>query len=198
MRGADTCEQRHVEDAVAARVAVSQIDLVLFGPGAHRTQLARPPDEAVIEAARVAAVLDLVVRGDQIVETDGLGERADHVGRGGRREHQPVALRPEGSEALRCERGDDLAQPGDRPAAGGLNLLLAPAPGHPGGRPDQAHGEEVLPQPVVDRIEELVARERASLGQHSLLHEGVIEDLAGGPAEQRAVEIDEDGAFRHG
>ncbi len=109
-----------------------------------------------------------------------------------------MALGPEGGQPLRGERGDDLAQPRDRPAAGGLDLLLVPALGHPGGRPHEAHGDEVLAEAVVDRIEELVPRERAALGQHSLLHEGAVEDLAGGPAQQGAVEVDEDGAFGHG
>ena len=195
---ADTGEQRHVEDAVAAGVAVGQVDPVLLGPGAHGAQLAGPPDEALVEAARVAAVLGLVGGRDQIVEADGLGERGDHVGRRRRREHQPVALGPEGGQALRGERGDDLAQRGHGPPAGRLDLLLVPALGHPGGRPHQAHGDEVLAQAVVDGVEELVARERAALGQHSLLHEGTVEDLARGPAQQGAVEVDEDGAFRHG
>ncbi len=111
---------------------------------------------------------------------------------------KPVALGPEFGQALGGERGDDLAQRGDGPPAGRLDLLLVPAPGHPGRRPHQAHGDEVLAQAVVDRVEDLVARQRAPLGQHSLLHEGTVEDLAGGPAQQGAVEVDEDGALRHG
>ena len=73
-------------------------------------------------------------------------------------EHEPVALGPEGGQALRGEGGDQLAQGGHRPPAGRLDLVLAPAPGHPGRRPHQAHGEQVLAQAVVDGVEEPVAR----------------------------------------
>ena len=198
VRRADAGEQRHVEDAVAAGVAVGQVDPVLVGPGAHGAQLAGAPDEALVEAAGVAAVLDLVRGRDEIVEAQGLGERGDHVGRRRGREHQAVTLGAELGQALGGERGDDLAERGDGPPAGRLDLFLMPAPGDPGGRPHQTHGHEVLAQAVVDRVEDLVAGQRAPLGQHSLLHEGTVEDLAGGPAQQGAVEVDEDGAFRHG
>ena len=121
----DARQQRHVEDAVAAGVAVGQVDAVLIGPCPHRAQLPRPPDEALVETARVPAVLGLVGGGDQVVEADGLGEGGDHVGRCRRGEHQPVALGPEGGQALRGEGGDDLAQlrtpPAGRPPG--------PAPG---------------------------------------------------------------------
>ena len=109
-----------------------------------------------------------------------------------------MALGPEFGQALGGERSDDLAQRGDGPPAGRLDLFLMPAPGDPGGRPHQTHGQEVLAQAVVDPVEDLVAGQRAPLGQYSLLHEGAIEDLAGGPVQQGAVEVDEDGAFGHG
>ena len=115
---ADAGQQRHVEDAVAAGMAVGQVDPVLLRPGPHGAQLARAPDEAFVEAPRVATVLDLVRGGDQVVEADGLGERPNHVGRRRRRQDQPVTLGPEGGQTLRGERGDDVAQGGDRPAAG--------------------------------------------------------------------------------
>ena len=101
--------------------------------------------------------------------------------------------------ARRCgANGATMSLRRNGPPAGRLDLVLAPAPGHPGRRPDQAHGEEVLAQAVVDGVEELVARERAPLGQHALLHQGPVEDLARGLAQQGAVEVDEDGALRHG
>ena len=198
VRRAHAGEQRHIEDAVTAGVAIGQVDPVLVGPGAHGAQLAGAPDESLVEPARVTAVLGLVGGRDEIVEAEGLGEGGDHVGRGRRREHQPVARGPEIGQALGGERGHDLAECGDSPPTGGLDLFLVPALGHPGGRPHQTHGEEVLAQAVVDHVEDLVARQRAALRQHSLLHEGTVEDLARGPAQQGAVEVDEDGAFRHG
>ena len=162
-------EERDVEDAVAARVAVGQVDVVVVGPLSHGAQLARPPHEPLVEAAGVAAVLGLVGGGDEVVEADRLGEGGDHVdGRRGR-EHEAVTLGAEGGQALGGERGDQLAQRGHRPPAGGLDLVLAPAPGHPGGRPDERHGEQVLAQAVVDGVEQLVPRQRAPLGQHPLL-----------------------------
>ena len=179
-------------------MAIGQVDPVLVGPGAHGTQLPGAPDEAVVEAPRVAAVLRLVGGSDEIIETEGLGERGDHVGRRRSRQHQPVAPGTEFGQALGGERGDDGAERGDGTPTGSLDLFLVPAFGHPGGRPYQGHGDEVLAQAVVDRVEELVAGERAPRRQHSLLYEGMVEDLARGPAQQGAVEVDEDGAFRHG
>ena len=167
-------------------------------PLLHGAQLARPPHEPFVEAAGVAAVLGLVGGGDQVVEAEGLGEGGDHVDRRRRREHQAVPLGPEGGQALGREGGDQLAQGGHGPPARRLHLVLAPAPRHPGRRPDEAHGEEVLAQAVVDGVEELVARQRAPLGQHTLLHQGPVEHLARGVAQQRPVEIDEDGALGHG
>ena len=109
-----------------------------------------------------------------------------------------MALGAEGGQALRGERGDDLTQSGHGPAARRLDLFLVPAPGNPGRRPHQAHRKEVLAQAVVDRVEDLVAGERAPLGQYPLLDQGMVEDPARGPAQQGAVEVDEDGTFRHG
>ena len=198
VRGADAREQRHVEDAVTAGVAVGQVDALVFAPLAHGAQLARPPDESLVEAAGVAAVLGLVGRGDQVVEAEGLGKGGDHVDRRRGGQHEAVALGPEGGQALGGEGGDQLAQGGDRPPAGGLHLVLAPAPGHPGRCPHQAHGEQVLPQAVVDGVEQPVAGERPPLGHHSLLHQGPVQSLARRAAQQGAVEVDEDGALRHG
>jgi hypothetical protein len=190
-------QQRHVEDAVAARVAVDQVDAVLLGPGAHSAQLARAPDEALVEPACVAAVLDLVPGGDEIVEADGLRERGDHVGGRGGGEDQPVPFSAERGETLWGKGGDDPAQGRDGTVPGGPDLLLLPAPGHPGGGPDQPHGDEVLAQAVVDGIEQLVAGQRPAFRQDPLVHEGTVEDLAGRPAQQGAVQVDEDGALRH-
>ena len=194
VRRADAREQRDVENAVAAGVALAQIHGVVVGPPPDGAQLACAPHESLVEAARVAALLCLVGRGDEVVEPVRLGEGRDHVDRGRGGEDQPVALGPEGGQSLRGERGDQLAQGGHRPAPGRLDLVLAPAPGHPGGGPHEAHGEQVLSEAVVDGVEQPVARERATLGEHALVHQGAVEDLAGGMCEQRAVQVDEDGA----
>ncbi len=195
---AHTGEQRHVEDAVAAGVAVGQVDPLVVGPLAHGAQLSGPPHEPLVEPARVTAVLGLVDGGDQVVEAEGLREGSDHVdGRGGR-EHEPVPLRTEGGQPLGGEGGDQLAEPGHCPPSGRLDLLLTPAPGHPGGRPHQGHGEEVLPETVVHGVEQLVPGERAPLRQHPFLHEGPVQHLARRTAQQCPVEVDENGARGHG
>ena len=100
-------------------------------------------------------------------------------------------------EVLGGEGGDQLAQTGHGPAPGRPHLVLAPAPGHGGGRPHQAHGEQVLAQAVVDGVEEPVAGQGTAFGQHPFLDHGPIQDLSRGLAEQRAVEVDEDGARCH-
>ena len=128
VRRAHAREERDVEDAVAAGVAVGQVDAVLTGPFPHCPQLARAPDEALVEAPGVAAVAHLVGGGDEVVEAEGLGEGRDHVGRRGGREHQLVARGPEGAEVLGREGSDQLAQ--TRPRHGGR----PPAPG-PGANP---------------------------------------------------------------
>ena len=58
--------------------------------------------------------------------------------------HEEVTVGPERLEILGGKGGHQLRQVGDRPLARCLHLALAPSFGHPGGRPDEAHGEEVL------------------------------------------------------
>ena len=198
MGRADAREQRHVEDAVAAGVAVGEVDALVARPLPHRAQLARPPHEPLVQAAGVAAVLRLVRGRDEVVEAEGLGEGGDHVDRRRGREHEAVAAGPERGQALRGKGGDELAQGGHRPSPGRLDLVLTPAPGHPRRRPHQAHGEQVLAQTVVEGVEQLVAGQGAPRGQHALFDQGLVEDLPRRVAQQGAVEIDEDGALRHG
>ena len=198
VREAHAGQQRYVEDAVAAGVAVVEIDGLLLAPGPHRLELAGAPHEAFVETSGVAPVLRLVVRGDDRVEPHRLGERCDHVHRGGGGEHQQVAVGPERLEILGGKGGHQLRQVGDRPLARCLHLALAPSFGHPGRRPDEAHGEEILTQTVVDGIENLVPRQRPPLGQDPLVHQGLVERLPRGTTEQRAVEVDEHGALGHG
>ncbi len=194
----DAREERDVEDAVAARMAVGQVDPVLVRPLADGAQLARPPHEALVETAGIAPVSRLVRRGDEIVEAHGLGEGGDHVHRRRGRENQHVSIGPEGRQALRGEGCHQVGQGGNGPPPRSLHLLLAPATGDSGRGPDQRHGEEVLAQPVVDRVEQAIPGQGASGGQHPLLDQGAVEHLARGPREQGAVEIDEDRALGHG
>ncbi len=56
VRRADAREQRHVEDAVAAGVAVGKVHAVVVRPLVHGAQLAGAPDEALVQASGVAAV----------------------------------------------------------------------------------------------------------------------------------------------
>ena len=161
-------------------------------------ELARPPHEALVEAAGVAAVARLVGRGDQVVEAERLGEGGDHVDRRRGGQDQTMAVGSERGQALGGERGHELAERGDGPAAGGLHLFLVPSSGHPGGRPDEAHGEQVLPEAVVDGVQELVAGQGSAGGQDPLRHQGLVEHLARGVAQQGPVEVDEDGALGHG
>ncbi len=152
-------EQRHVEHAVAAGMAVVGIDGLLLAPRPHGFELAGPPDEPVVEAPGVAPLLRLVGRGDDRVETHRFGERRDHINRGGRGQHEHVTFGPERIEVLGGEGGHQLRQVGYRPPARCLHLALIPSLGHPGRRPDEAHGEEVLTEAVVDGIEEPVPRQ---------------------------------------
>ena len=75
VRPTDAGQQRGVEDAVTAGVAVAQVDAFAVGPGPNRLQLARAPHEALVETPRVAAVPCLVGGGDDGVEAHGLRRR---------------------------------------------------------------------------------------------------------------------------
>ena len=109
-----------------------------------------------------------------------------------------MTLGPEGGQALRRERRHELAEGRDSPPPRCLDLLLAPAPGDPRGGPDQSHGEEVLPEAVVDGVEQPVAGHSPALGQDTLLDQGLVQHLARSVCQQRAVEVDEDSTLGHG
>ena len=96
---------------------------------------------------------------------------------------------PEGGQALGGERGDQLAQPGHRPPAGRLDLLLAPAPCDPGRRPYEGHGQQVLAEAVVHGVEQPVPGQRAGPRAAPPPHEGPVQDLARCPAQQCPVEV---------
>ena len=197
--GVPTLESSGVSKMLSLQAWQSrQVDVPVRHPVPHRAQLADPPDEAVVQSAGVAPVLRLVHRRDEVVEADGLGKRGDHVGGRGRGEHQAVPLGPERGQALRRERGDQLGERRHRPLACGLDLVLLPAAGDPGSGPHQAHGEEVLAEAVVHRVEEAVPGQRAPLREHPLLDQGTVQHLSRGSAEQRPVEVDEDRALGHG
>ena len=120
------------------------------------------------------------------------------AGRRGR-QHQAVALGPEGGQALRARTGPrsrSVPATARRPAAWTCSWRQ-PRATRAAARTSPME-KQVLAEAVVDGVEDLVAGERAPLGQHALLHEGTVEDLAGGPAQQGSVEVDEDGALRHG
>ena len=175
-RIADRGEQGRIEDAVAAGMALGQINVVILRPVPDCFELARPPDEALEQAAGVAPVLvGFVPGGDDVVEAHGLGERSDHVGRRRGGQHQFVAGPAELFQILRGERSHHRDELRHGSLAGLAHLVLAPTLGHPGRGPNQAHRNEVLSEAVIDGVEQLVPGQAASLGQHPFVDQGPVQ-----------------------
>ena len=199
VRRPDAGEQWHVEDAVAAGVAIGQVD--------RRAPRPTPARRAACPFPRRT-----LRRGDPCSGRPWSRRRW----RSGRRSRWPPR------RGRSCRRASSSRAPagGPRPgrppdAAGakGATISLSWATAR---RPaawtcswfqplatraaarTRPMENEVLAQAVVDRIEDLVAGERAALREDTLLHEGTIEDLARCPGQQGAVEVDEDGTLRHG
>ena len=167
---------------------------MVAGPPPDRLQLAQPPDEPALEAAGVAPVAPPRSGWRSRRRSPGPRRRGDHVDRAwwwtG-----PAGGRPGGSRpGAGGERGHQGRPARARPARRPGPRRPGTSPGPPGPPPGPgAMATQVLAEPVVEGVEEAVAGHRA-LGHHALGHQGGVEDRPAGPTQQRAVEIDEDGA----
>ncbi len=162
-RMADGGQERRVVDAVGVEVAAREVDAVLVGPLAHRSELAVGPHEVADDRAVVRAVVcDAVTGRDHVVEAEQVGERLHEVVGRRRREHEQAALSP----MLVDDRPGPRLHPVEQQLRGRLRGLvherLPPTPRDVRGLAGQRHAREGLADPVEQPEEQPLARDRAA------------------------------------
>ena len=94
------------------------------------------------------------------------------------------------------ERRHQVDEPTDRPVAGLSDQRLRPATGDERRRPGQGHRRQAFAEPVVRGVEQPVAGD-ATVGRHDALGlQRGVQHLAAGLAQERPVEVHEDGSHR--
>ena len=186
-------KERQVEDAVGVGIRGAQLAAVIGGPLTGCRALAHTPDEAAVEPARVPPVGLLVAGGDHPVETEGVGEGSHQVGGRSRREDERTTRLPVGREGLERERLDEVDERFDRPFAGPTGPVRRAASHDRRGGPGQCDEGYRLPEDVVEPVEQPVTGQVPAFVDDPFGLHRVVEDRPARRADERAVEVDEDG-----